>query len=159
MQLSTLLRKVVLNRPTLFHFYNDILAFWFTPLDSFFLTMQNHFIYVSYLTSYLWLAFTQFNFSGCVLQGMCVPGHTCTGWRGATTSIPWGPKGSSHSWGKVQDLAWQPECSAGVLHPPILAQWQFTVSKWGGCRGLEAELPKLFITNLVPNQKYWLSVM
>lgn len=46
-------------------------------------------------------------------------------------------------------------------HPPPLSQHRLglTVLVWVDSGGLEAELPKLFVTKLAPDKKYWLSVM
>lgn len=112
-----------LSRSTLFHFYEDILVFWFPVPRFIFVIVQNYVISISYLTPYLWPASSWFSFSGCSYRTLCLLGCCWTDWRGEATPTSWGPMGSSLSLWRSPGLAWQPECLAEGLHPhPFPAQ-------------------------------------
>lgn len=103
--------------------------------------MQNYFISISYLTPYLWLASNQFNFSGCVTEScvyQAVDGQT---------------EAPCHQ-GEVQE--WPGSLSAPQRGCVLPCQHKggLAAPAWVDSGGCEAELPKLFATKLVPNQKY-----
>ena len=106
--------------------------------------VQNYCIYISYLTPYLWLAFSHF-------RALCLPGFRWTDWTGVTTLTSWGQREAPCP--GLGLAAWV------LYHHPQQHMWQLTISVCVGSMGLGAELSKLFVTKLVPDQKYWLFVM